>query len=264
MNHHKIFFILLLFYFSCGSGLIFFPGKNIAATPERLGYTYEDIYFNSGDGIKLNGWWIPSKSPGRTVLFSHGNAGNISHRMDSIRIFNELGLNVFIYDYRGYGLSGGSPSEAGVYIDAEAAWDYLVSVRGIAPDKIIVFGRSLGGSIAANLAGKHLPAMLIIESSFTSAADVAGDLYPFVPTSIIFGKSFNTLEFIKKVRCPVLVIHSRDDEVVPFPHGEKIYKSLPGEKYFLELEGGHNSGFMVSREKYIDGLRKFIDGKKLF
>ncbi|MCG6935442.1 MAG: alpha/beta hydrolase, partial [Proteobacteria bacterium] len=161
-------------------GMIFFPQRVLDATPEDWGFDYENVSLQTVDGLRLHGWFIPRPGSDRVVLFFHGNAGNISHRGDSVAIFHRLGLNVFIFDYRGYGQSEGSPGEAGLARDAVTAWEYLQQMRGYNRDKIIVFGRSLGGTVATRLAARVKPGALIVESTFSSARDMAGRIFPLV------------------------------------------------------------------------------------
>ena len=163
------------------SRYIYFPERSLSADPGSIGLNFESISFETGDGVKLSGWYIPGENARGVILFCHGNAGNISHRLESIRIFHRLGLGVFIFDYRGYGQSQGKPSEQGTYQDAEAAWRYLVEELKVDPAEIIVFGRSLGGAIASGLAQSQRPAALILESAFTSLPDIAATLYPYLP-----------------------------------------------------------------------------------
>ncbi len=161
------------------------PGRELEATPRHVGFEYIDVNFETTDGLSLHGWYVYAHNSRGTVLFLHGNAGNISHRLDSIVIFHELGLDTFIIDYRGYGRSEGKPSEEGTYRDAEAAWQYLVTDRGEDPVRIVMFGRSIGGGVAAWLATRHKAAALIVESSFTSAVEMAARLDPFMPVRLI-------------------------------------------------------------------------------
>jgi hypothetical protein len=191
-------------------------------------------------------------------LFFHGNAGNISHRLDSIAIFNKLGLDTLIIDYRGYGQSSGKTSEQGTYRDAQAAWDYLVGKRGIPADRIIIFGRSLGGAIGAWLGSHQQPTAVIIESSFTSGVDMGRRLYPFLPVRLITRLRYPVAEYASRLQSPVLVVHSRDDEIIPFEMGEAIYDAVQQRKDFLELRGDHNGGFYLSRQTYITGLDRFV------
>ncbi|OHD64664.1 MAG: hypothetical protein A2176_10170, partial [Spirochaetes bacterium RBG_13_51_14] len=179
----SLIFLMILFFIDCGckNRLLFYPYKQIIAEPIAAGIAYDDVYFKTEDGVLLNGWWVPARVAQATVLFCHGNGGNISFLIDTIRIIHSMGLNVLVFDYRGYGRSGGTPSEEGTYRDVKAAWDYLVSDKKIPAPKIILIGRSLGGSIAAWLAQSRSPLALVLESTFTKAADVANFHYRFAP-----------------------------------------------------------------------------------
>jgi fermentation-respiration switch protein FrsA (DUF1100 family) len=161
---------------------IFFPMKAIEATPKDIGLDYEDIYFEAQDGAKLNGWLIKNPKAKATIIFFHGNAGNISHRLEKISIFNQLGLNVFIVDYRGYGRSQGHPTEMGIYKDAQASFDLLLNRQDINKDKLIAYGESIGGAVAIDLAAKRNVSCLIVDSSFTCAKDLARKFYPYLPS----------------------------------------------------------------------------------
>ncbi len=254
--------VFSIYIYFIQSSLIYFPnlaGRDLIATPENIGLSYQDVEFVTEDNIKLHGWFIPSTNAKATVLFFHGNAGNISHRLDSIKIFNQLELNVFIFDYRGYGQSEGKTTEKGTYKDAEAAWNYLSNTRGIHAQQIIIFGRSLGASIASWLAGKHTPAALIIESAFTSVPSMGQRLYPFLPIRWLTHFKYNTKQYIKDVSCSVLVAHSSDDDIIPYDEGLEIFDAAAEPKYFLEMSGGHNDGFMITGATYIEGIKSFID-----
>jgi fermentation-respiration switch protein FrsA (DUF1100 family) len=240
------------------SRFIYFPYRMIEVTPDTAGLSYEDVSFKSSDGLNLSGWFIPAEDQIGVLLFCHGNAGNISHRLDSILLFNRLRLGVLIFDYRGYGKSGGAPSEIGTYLDAEAAWNYLVHERKVPPHEIVVFGRSLGGSIAARLSEMYTPKALIIESTFTSMGDLAARFYPFLPVRLLLRFQYDTLSSLKRVSAPILIVHSRDDELVPFSHAEKLFSEFEGPKELLEIRGGHNDGFISTGFHYEEGLRKFI------
>ncbi|MCP4634482.1 MAG: alpha/beta hydrolase, partial [candidate division Zixibacteria bacterium] len=185
--------------------------------------------------------------------------GNISHRIESVKIFHDLDLNVFIFDYRGYGKSGGKISENGTYLDSEAAMNYLVNEKQTDPTNIVIFGRSLGGSIASWLAKEHTPCALILESSFTSVADAAGDVYPFLPVKLISRFDYNTQENVRIVKCPILIVHSRQDELIKFKHGQKLFETSGEPKMFLELTGSHNDGFILSGKRYVNGLKTFLN-----
>jgi len=235
------------------------PGRDLVSTPENIGLSYQNVELVTEDNIKLHGWFIPKENAKATILFFHGNAGNISHRLDSIEIFHRLELNVFIIDYRGYGQSKGKISEKGTYRDAEAAWNYLNLTQGISDKQIIIFGRSLGASIATWLARKHTPAALIIESGFTSVPSMGQRLYPFLPIRWLAHFKYNTKQYVKSVSCPVMVLHSKHDEIVPYEEGHEIFKTAAEPKYFFKMRGGHNDGFIVSGPSYVKALKSFIN-----
>jgi fermentation-respiration switch protein FrsA (DUF1100 family) len=242
--------------------LLYFPDmptRQIQTTPEVIGLEYESLTLTTSDDEQLDAWFIPADPARGTVLFCHGNAGNISHRLDSIRIFHDLGLSVLIFDYRGYGQSTGRPTEKGTYKDADAAWQYLVEQRGTQPENIILFGRSLGASIAADLATRQPAAGVILESAFTSVPDVAAQLYPWLPVRWLSRYQYNTRKKLADIHSPVLIVHSRDDEIIPYSNGERLYEAANEPKLFLELRGGHNDGFMVSGDSYIRGLETFLN-----
>jgi len=235
------------------------PGRALTATPDDAGFGFEDVSITSRDGVRLHGWFVPAESARATVLFLHGNAGNISHRLDSIAIFRDLGLDTLIIDYRGYGQSEGKPGEQGTYLDAQAAWDYLVDDRGISPSRIVIFGRSLGGAVASKLASQNIAAAVIIESCFSSALDMARRIYPLMPVRLITRLKYPVTDNIAELSSPLLVVHSRNDEIIPFAMGEDIYAAAPEPREFLELSGDHNGGFLLNRGRYMAGLRQFIE-----
>jgi len=250
-------FILLLLYLFQAK-LVYFPDKNIYVTPREIGLSFKDYYFKTADGYQLHGWHIPVENARGTVLFFHGNAGNISHRLESIQVFIELGFAVFIFDYRGFGLSHGKPDEEGTYRDADAAWDFLVRELKEHPNRIVIFGRSLGSAVAAYLSSRVEPGVVILESSFTSTPDLGAHIYPFIPVRFLARINYPTNEFVAKISRPVLFIHSRQDEIIPFHHGEINFQSARDPKSFLEIHGSHNDGFIVSRATYINGISQFL------
>ncbi len=249
--------VILLTLFQ--SRMIYFPTSGIDMTPSYIGLDYDEVDFIADDDVELNGWFIPKEDHIGVLLFCHGNAGNISHRLESIRIFHDLGLSVFIFDYRGYGKSMGKLSEKGTYLDIEAAWGYLTESKMIKPLDIIVFGRSLGGSIAAYIAKEQDPGALILESAMTSVPDVAARIYPFLPVRLLARFKYNTIDYIREISCPVLIIHSPDDEIIPYENGQKLFAAAKEPKRFLQLSGGHNEGFMMTGERYTDALREFFE-----
>lgn len=252
--------VLNAWFYVLQPGMIFYPYKDLDAIPADWGLTYENIEVVTSDKVRLHGWYLPAKSSKQVVLFFHGNGGNISHRGDSLKIFHELGLNVLIIDYRGYGLSEGKLSEPGLYMDANAAWKYLVDQRGYTPNDIIIFGRSLGGNVATQLASQVQPRALIVESVFSSVRDMADMMMPLISRLIYLRYDFNAEAIIKRVRVPVLVMHSTDDEIIPFQLGQKVFTAANAPKYFYELNGGHNDGFIVSQPGYQQMLKLFLQG----
>ena len=234
------------------------PGRQLNASPDNIGLEFEDVWLEASDGVKTHGWFVPGASA-RTVLYFHGNAGNISHRLHTIRQFRDLGWSVLIVDYRGYGKSEGRPREKGMYMDAQAAWAYLTDVRGIADADIVIFGRSLGGSVAAWLAWKNSPGALIVDSAFMSVPDVAADVYPWLPVRLLSRFKHATGSYVTAVDVPILVVHSRDDEIIPFHHGESIFAAANEPKSFLELRGGHNDAHFTSETIYVAGLQQFFE-----
>ena len=252
--------LLVIFVYLTQAGMLYLPhlpGRELDATPEAVGLAFEDVTLETSDGVRVHGWFVPGESE-RALLYFHGNAGNISHRLYSIREWHDLGLSVFIIDYRGYGRSEGNPTEQGLYRDGAAAWQYLAGERGIAPEDIIVFGRSLGGSVAAWLAARQAPAALIVESSFTSVPDIGQEAYPWLPVRWLSRFKHATRDHVRQVTSPVLVVHSRDDEIIPFHHGEAIFAAASEPKTFLEIRGGHNDAHAVSAALYRDGLQDFL------
>ncbi len=252
---------VLVVLYAFQSRLVFFPNtpsRAVGPAPDSIGLAYEVVEILTEDGIRLEAWYVPARKPRCTVLFFHGNAGNISHRLDSLRVFNHLDLSTLIFDYRGYGRSEGKVSEPGIYRDAEAAWRYLTEERRIPAAEIVLFGRSLGAAVAASVAGQHRPGALIIESGFVSVPDMAAEVYPWLPARRLARIGFPTGDYLKSVSCPVLVVHSRDDEIIPFDHGLRLFEFAYEPKQFLELWGGHNDGFLVSGRQYLDGLDAFV------
>ncbi len=237
---------------------IFFPMKEITSTPASVGLAYEEAWFDTSDKKRLNGWFIPGEDAKFTLIFCHGNAGNIGHRLEKILMFRDLGLNVFIFDYRGYGKSEGAPSEAGLYEDVKAAYDHLTKGRKIPKDNIILYGESIGGAVAIDLARKADARALITEETFTSVKDMARLAYPFVPR-FVFSSRFDCVSKIKNVACSKLIIHSVDDEIVPFYLGEKLFNAAAPPKKFLKIRGTHNTAFLDSEERFTGGIRAFLD-----
>jgi len=255
---------LALMLYVTQASLVFYPeiGREIAATPAQIGLTYEDLQLKTSDGIGLHGWFVPAAQARGTVLFLHGNAGNISHRLDSVQMFHRLGYSTLIFDYRGYGNSGGKPDEEGTYLDAEAAWRYLTERKHVPACRIVLFGESMGGAIAAWLAYRQKPAALVIASGFTSVPDLAQQLYPWLPARWLARIRYDTRAYLRTVSAPVLIAHSPQDDIVPYVHGQALFAAAHPPKQFLELAGGHNDGFIFMREAWVNELRDFL-GKQM-
>jgi len=258
LSYFVLFLLLFLLYvWYLQKATVFYPERNLYATPQQMGLAYEDIYFKTEDGLTLHGWFYKSPQAKATLLYFHGNAGNIADRIEKVMLFLELGINVFIIDYRGYGLSDGEPSERGIYKDGVASFDYLITRKDIDPKKIVAYGASLGGVVAIDLATKRSLGGLIVDSSFTSAKEMAKIIYPFIPSLFVYLKMDNASK-ITNVSAPKLFFHSRTDEVVPFSLGKKLYEMAPSPKEFLEVQGTHNDGHMVSRPIYKEGTKSFL------
>ena len=306
----------LVFVFQ--SRLVYYPqiGREIAITPQAYGLAFESVEIATEDGENLHAWWVPAAGARGTVLIFHGNAGNISHRLDYLLMFRRLGYSTLIVDYRGYGKSTGSPSEDGTYRDAVAAWRHLTEGRGIRPADIVIFGESLGAAVASWLAARLSlipdpssphprplsqegrggaivpllppgegsgmregrrearasslllgersgvrapPRAVVLTSTFTSATDLGAQVYWFLPVRLISRFRYDNLANLRAIRSPVLIAHSRDDDIVPFAHGQRLFAAANEPKQFLEMRGGHNSGFLFAREEWVQVLAGFLE-----
>jgi fermentation-respiration switch protein FrsA (DUF1100 family) len=237
-------------------------GREIASTPASRGVPYDDFTISTDDGEKLSVWWVPAASPRGAVLLFHGNAGNISHRIEYALMFRSLGYSTLLVDYRGYGRSSGKPSEEGTYRDADAAWRWLTRTRGIPEQNIVLFGESLGGGVASWLAARHAARALVLASTFTSAVDLGAEVYGFLPVRLISRFRYATLDRMREVRSPVLVIHSPDDDIIPYSHGRRLYEAARDPKAFIEMSGGHNGAFVPSRPEWVKALGEFLEKTK--
>ena len=248
----------LLLYFRQGH-LVYYPTTDINLSPDEIGLAYEDIVCFAEDGERITGWYVPAPSAKGTVLLFHGNGGNIGHRLHIIGLFRSLGWDVCIIDYRGYGASTGHPTEEGTYLDARAVWNYLVTERGLRSDQIIIQGRSLGGAVAAALAAEVHPAGLILEATFTSVPDLGQQLYPYLPVHWLCRFKYDTLARMSSIHCPVLVAHSRQDDMIPFWDGERLFAAVREPKTFVPLAGGHNDGEDHTDPLYREALAQFLN-----
>ncbi len=253
-----IYMILCVIVYFRQTGLIHIPSTQLFSTPSDIGLDYEDIWVNT-ENSKLHGWFIPHPESQFTVLLFHGNAGNISTEMETYKTLQKLKLSVLSYDYREYGLSKGKLSEAGMYEDAQAMWDYMVNSRNIQPTKIILFGRSLGTAVATWVAAENQSAGLIFESGFSSMADMARFHYKLVPTDLLLIWQYDSLSRIDRINAPALFLHSEEDTLTPIELSRMVYEAAPQEKTFQLIEGGHSYGFQQSHETYFAGLENFVN-----
>ena len=241
---------------------IYFPSRQIEATPESVGLRYEDVYFKTTDGIRLNGWLVPPTVSETVILWFHGNAGNIGHRVHNLRWFHdELGVPVFIFDYREYGRSEGTVSEEGTYRDAEAALDFLRSRTGLDSSRIIYFGRSLGAAVAVELARKAPPRALILESPMTSIRDMAREVLPYMPVGFLIRTEYDSLSKIGQIHVPLLILHGDRDDIVPIDHGRRLLQAANPPKSFYVIPGAsHNDTYLAGGRPYVEAWRGFLNG----
>lgn len=272
--------LVLVYLFQ--SHLVYFPGtgREAVVTPQSYGLRYESVQIRTADGETLDAWWVPAENASGTILFFHGNAGNISHRIDYLQMFHRLRHSTLIVDYRGYGKSTGTPSEAGTYRDAEAAWEHLRHARLARPQDVVIAGESLGAAVASWLAASLTPAppsphafprtgeghgmgvlprAVLLFSTFTSATDLGAEVYWFLPVRLMSRIGYDNLANLKRIRAPVFIAHSRDDDIVPYAHGRKLFEAASEPKAFLEMRGGHNDGFVFMRPDWVAELGAFLD-----
>jgi pimeloyl-ACP methyl ester carboxylesterase len=257
-----VYVLLIAYVYIFQARLIFFPnvpGRTLAATPSQIGLGFEDVRIRTADRVDLHGWYVAAPAGASAVILCHGNAGNIAHRLDWLEMFCGMGFAMLLFDYRGFGRSRGTPTEQGTYLDAQAAWDYLANTKGFSPGSIVIVGESLGGPIAAHLAKDVGPGALILVSTFTSVPDLASNLYWYLPVRLLARFQYPTAEYVARVHVPTLVVHSRDDETIPFLHGEELRRRASGPVQLLEIFGDHNAAFMLSRTKLAEGMRTFLE-----
>ena len=255
---------LYFFYPQVENFFVFHPVRQFATVPSQWDLDYEEIEFETQDKTRLHGWFFPIKGDPPTILFCHGNAGNISHRLENVKLLLDRGLQIFIFDYRGYGKSRGNPSEAGLYRDGLAAYDFLAKQKGVQPQKIVLFGRSLGAAVAIEIALQRQVKSLIIESPFTSTKEMARTVLLFWPLSFFSPPHYNNREKIGRIDLPKLIIHGENDEIVPFSMGKKLYDLARPPKYFFPIKGaGHNDTYVEGGSLYFKTLSNFAKNLKV-
>jgi len=219
----------------------------------------QDCWITTQDGVKIHAWYAPAESARATLVISHGNAGNLSHRYLILRSLQRHRYNVLMYDYRGYGRSEGTPSEEGIYSDGRAALDFVLTLPGVDSSRTFLWGTSLGGAVALDVATQRAVAGIILESTFTSAADVARILYPFLPVRYFLRTKLNSIEKIKSLHVPILIVHGSHDTIIPIGFGRQLFQAAPGPKEMYEIPGAdHNDTFFVGGEEYFDRVDQFI------
>ncbi|RME20235.1 MAG: alpha/beta hydrolase [Candidatus Zixiibacteriota bacterium] len=243
--------------------LVFVPSHHEVTTPETVGLTYENVTLSVGANEQIHGWYFPVENASQTVLFCHGNAGNISSRLPTAQLLTSLGVNVLLFDYRGYGRSTGTPSEQNCYEDALAAWQWLTEHKQLPPDAIIIFGRSLGGAVAVETATRVPCGGLIVESSFTSIAAMGRRMFAIFPTDWLVRYRFASIEKIGRVSCPVLITHSRDDTLIPFEMGRELFAAAAAPKGFLAFSGDHNDREYLNDPRYRQALAAFLTNPEI-
>lgn len=240
---------------------VYKPNRNLTANGAELGRPVEEAWIPTPDGVRLHGWFFPAEKDSpraqQVLLLCHGNAGNVGHRLHFVKAWLELGLNVFVFDYRGYGRSEGRVDEAGTYVDAHAAWGWLRQ-RGFAPEQVVVLGKSLGGGVASELALREPPGALILQSTFTSIPDLGSELFRWLPVRRLHSIHYDTINRLPRIQSPVLVAHSRRDDLIGFHHSERNFAAANEPKMMLEIAGNHVSVLEEGRAEYLAGLEQFL------
>lgn len=241
---------------------IYFPPRYPEGwvSPKVYALPVEDVWVTAEDGVRINAWFLPNSASPKVLLWFHGNAENIGMGLEQMKALSHLGTNIFAIDYRGYGKSQGSPDELGVYRDGEAAYRYLVETRRFEPRNIFVYGHSLGGAVATEIAFRHECGGLIVESSFTSMRDMARHVMKIPFMEYVTKSRFDSIGKIAQVHAPVLIIHGTQDKLIPFSMGERLYAAAHEPKTFLPTQGGHDDPFIVGGKQYWDHWRRFIGG----
>jgi fermentation-respiration switch protein FrsA (DUF1100 family) len=250
--------LILIIAFFVQDKIVFPAGKSVWRTPKDYDWDFEEIQL-SVQGETTFGWFVPHENARATVLFSHGNGGTMADRLDVAMMFHDLGCNVLLYDYGGYGRSTGKPSEKRCYADVRAMWDYLVHTKSIPPRQIIAFGESLGGGVAVELAAEQPVGGLILMATFLSAVKVGQHAFPFLPVGLFLRHKFDSEHKIGNVRSPVLIFHSPSDETIPFEQGKTLFQLANEPKQFVSIRGGHNDGFFESRKEITESVASFLE-----
>ncbi len=249
---------------------VYAPTSFVKKTPRDTGMPFDSIALASDDGVTIQGWFIPAQSPEqppatnsapRTLLFFHGRAGNMSDSLEKIHLFHDMGLDVFAIDYHGYGASSGAPTESALTGDALTACFYLVDKRNVKLERLYIFGEDLGAAVAIDLATRVAPAGLITEGANASILEKIEDDWPLIPWQYLLLNQFDSIKKISDVRVPVLMIHSSDDELVPFNDSRRLYALAHEPKELVEIHGSHRDAFVKSFDAYYDKIDQFVHGE---
>lgn len=236
---------------------VFFPSRVMNQNPSALRLTYEDRWVTTADGVRVHGWLVTRPNPRGLILYFHGNAGNISDRVMKLKFFHDLGFNVYIVDYRGYGLSEGVPTEKGLYLDADAVYEGIQADPKLKAMPLLVYGTSLGGVVAIDLASRREVTVLVVDSTLTSARDMAKILYPYVP-SFFMQLSFDSISKVPLIKAPTIFLHSPDDRLIPFWMGQALYAKGTMPKRMISMHGGHNDAQIANDPETAKAFDVFI------
>jgi pimeloyl-ACP methyl ester carboxylesterase len=254
--------VMLCLLTGCGleNRLIFHPTTEIARTPRDVGLEYQDLYFTTADNVRLNGWFIPHPQASATMIWFHGNAGNIGDRVDNIKLLHDkTRISIFIFDYRGYGRSPGSSSETTTYLDGEAAMKFVRRQLKVESKNLVIFGRSLGAAVAAEMASRHDSRAVILESPFASIGEMVKVMLPALPIGPLLSAKFDVIDKVGKITAPLLVLHGDQDEIIPFEQGQRVFAAARHPKQFYPIKGaGHNDTFIAGGDGYYERLKSFI------
>jgi len=250
--------IILLWVYACYMERfgIYYPMDEVRESPADISLRYQEVNLTTEDGKNLEGWYLPG-SNNRIVLFFSGNAGNRGYRLDKLRILHELNLSVLIVDYRGYGGSTGRPSEKGLFRDGKAMWEYASQELNYSPEQILLYGESLGGAVAFHVGAEKEVGGVIVEGTFSSAREVARDLIFFIPRFMV-SDIYNSRTRAPQLDAPLLILHSREDEIIPYQHGKKLYEAAEEPKKLVPLQGSHNHAFLEDQQTYRKAMEDFL------
>lgn len=253
--------VLILLVRLFEGNFIYFPTKYPTGRWDAgsCGLEAEDVYLSTGDGVRIHGWFVPAEGAAHTVLLFHGNGGNLTDRIEKLALLHSLNVSVLAIDYRGYGRSEGRPGERGLYADADAAYGYLCREQGVEPESIVLYGESLGGAVAVDLASRKPVGAVILESTFTSAKDMARKAMPFLPPELYLRSKLDSAGKIAGIGAPLLIMHGARDTTVPIEHARRLFEKASQPKTLVEIPGvGHNDMFVVAEERYIRSLSEFL------